>query len=150
MKFPRLPYRPYVLQETYKALVHYGRNGQVLPGSRRAGFVLLLAGLIASIALSFAASIFEISQKEVLLAATARDSEYAFYAADSAGGTDLSPITSPSSFNADEGEQRKITPANPSRCRWLGSFLPPQLMATSCPESANLPLTRDRSISGRT
>jgi hypothetical protein len=84
MIFPRLPYRPHAIQEALKTLVQYARKSRVLPGGRRAGFVLLLAGLVASIALTLAASIFEISQKEVLLAAIGQDSEYAFYAADSA------------------------------------------------------------------
>jgi hypothetical protein len=42
----------------FKTLVHYTRNGHVPPGGRRAGFVLVLAGLVASIALSLALNLF--------------------------------------------------------------------------------------------
>jgi len=51
-------------------------------GSR--GFTLLLAALIASITLALGTSIFTIAQKEVALASIGKDSQYAFYAADTA------------------------------------------------------------------
>lgn len=50
----------------------------------RRGFTLLLAALIASIVLSIGASIFTIASKQIILSATGRDSQFAFYAADSA------------------------------------------------------------------
>ena len=46
------------------------------------GFTLLLAALIASIVLALGAAIFSIAQKEVTLSSIGRDSQFAFYAAD--------------------------------------------------------------------
>jgi Tfp pilus assembly protein PilX len=51
-------------------------------GSR--GFTLLLAALVASIVLALGTAIFEIAQKEVTLSSIGRDSQFAFYAADTA------------------------------------------------------------------
>ncbi len=48
------------------------------------GFTLLLAALIASIVLALGASIFDIAQKEVELSSIGRNSQFAFYAADTA------------------------------------------------------------------
>jgi len=52
--------------------------------ARNRGFTLLLAALVASITLALGASIYEIAQKEVTLSSVGRDSQYAFYAADTA------------------------------------------------------------------
>lgn len=52
--------------------------------SRQAGFTLLMAALISSIVLALGASIFEIAQKQVTLSSIGRDSQFAFYAADTA------------------------------------------------------------------
>ena len=49
---------------------------------RQRGFTLLLAALVASITLALGSAIFEIAQKEVTLSSVGRDSQYAFYAAD--------------------------------------------------------------------
>jgi len=48
------------------------------------GFTLLLAALVASIALSLGASIYNIVQKQLILSSLGRDSQFAFYAADMA------------------------------------------------------------------
>lgn len=48
------------------------------------GFTLMLAALAASIALTLGASIFSISSKELQLSSIGRDSQFAFYAADTA------------------------------------------------------------------
>lgn len=50
----------------------------------RRGFTLLLAALAASIALTLGTSIFSISTKQVQLSSIGRDSQFAFYAADTA------------------------------------------------------------------
>jgi hypothetical protein len=50
--------------------------------NKQRGFTLLLAALIASIVLSLGSSIFLIAQKQVILASLSRDSQFAFYAAD--------------------------------------------------------------------
>lgn len=47
------------------------------------GFTLLLASLIASLLTSLGIAMFTIAQKEVILSSLGRDSQYAFYAADS-------------------------------------------------------------------
>lgn len=48
------------------------------------GFTLLLAALISSIVLSLGAAIFQIAQKQITLSGIGRDSQFAFYAADTA------------------------------------------------------------------
>src|SRR5229473_174899 len=48
------------------------------------GFTLLLAALISSIVLSLGAAIFSIAQKELALSSVGRNSQFAFYAADTA------------------------------------------------------------------
>ncbi|MCR4325273.1 MAG: hypothetical protein NUV59_00490 [Patescibacteria group bacterium] len=48
------------------------------------GFTLLLAALISSIVLALGSSIFSIAQKQVTLSSIGRDSQFAFYAADTA------------------------------------------------------------------
>ena len=48
------------------------------------GFTLLIAVVVASLMLILAASISSLVQKEVVLSSIGRDSQYAFYAADSA------------------------------------------------------------------
>lgn len=49
-----------------------------------AGFTLLLAALVASLVLSLGIAIFSIAQKSVTLSTLGRDSQFAFYAADTA------------------------------------------------------------------
>ncbi|HEY4522329.1 MAG TPA: hypothetical protein VJH91_01680 [Candidatus Paceibacterota bacterium] len=46
------------------------------------GFTLLLAALVATIVLALASSIFTIAQKQLILSSIGRDSQFAFYAAD--------------------------------------------------------------------
>lgn len=46
------------------------------------GFTLLLAALVASIVLALGSSIFTIARKQVTLSSLGRDSQFAFYAAD--------------------------------------------------------------------
>jgi Tfp pilus assembly protein PilX len=52
--------------------------------TQQRGFTLLLATLLASLMLVLAASMFTLVQKEVILSSLGRDSQFAFYAADSA------------------------------------------------------------------
>ncbi len=47
------------------------------------GFTLLLASLIASLLLAIGLAMFTIAQKEIILSGLGRESQYAFYAADS-------------------------------------------------------------------
>lgn len=54
-------------------------------GSRKErGFTLLLATLLASLLLILGTSMFSLVRKQVVLSAIGRDSQFAFYAADSA------------------------------------------------------------------
>lgn len=46
------------------------------------GFALLIASLVASVVLLLASAIFDIAQKQVMLASISQQSQYAFYAAD--------------------------------------------------------------------
>ena len=49
---------------------------------RQRGFTLLLAALVSSIVVAIGTSIFVIAQKQLILSSISRDSQYAFYAAD--------------------------------------------------------------------
>jgi len=57
-------------------------NKELRIKNNSAGFTLLLASLIASLFLSVGLSMFTIAQKEIILSSLGRDSQYAFYAAD--------------------------------------------------------------------
>jgi hypothetical protein len=50
----------------------------------QAGFTLLIAALVSSIVLALGTSIYEIATKQVALSSIGRDSQFAFYAADTA------------------------------------------------------------------
>ena len=52
--------------------------------AQQKGFTLLLAALIASIVLSLGAAVFSIARKELALSSVGRNSQFAFYAADTA------------------------------------------------------------------
>lgn len=54
------------------------------PTATNRGFTLLLSALVTSIVLSLGASVFGIAQKELTLSSIGRDSQFAFYAADTA------------------------------------------------------------------
>ncbi|MDB5259753.1 MAG: hypothetical protein JWO73_961 [Candidatus Taylorbacteria bacterium] len=60
-------------------MMHLSEKSQLKEG----GYTLLFAVLITSIVLSAALSILSISRKEFLLSVSARESQFAFYAADS-------------------------------------------------------------------
>lgn len=51
---------------------------------RNRGFTLLMAALVSSIVMALGGSIFTIAQKQVTLSSIGRDSQFAFYAADTA------------------------------------------------------------------
>ena len=59
-------------------------RARVLSPSSKRGFTLLIAALVASIVLTLASAIFDIAQKQVTLASLSQQSQYAFYAADTA------------------------------------------------------------------
>jgi Tfp pilus assembly protein PilX len=81
--------------------------------SGQKGFTLLLAALVAAIVLSIGTSIFAIAAKEVTLSAAGRDSQFAFYAADTAAEcalywdarTDIHPNTFATSSNSRNNAQ---------------------------------------------
>ncbi len=53
-------------------------------GRPQRGFTLLIAVVLASVILSLALALIEVAYKQIVLASTAKNSQYAFYAADSA------------------------------------------------------------------
>ncbi|MDO8552388.1 MAG: hypothetical protein Q7S01_02525 [bacterium] len=63
--------------ETHKL---FAKRYSLNAGSR--GFTLLLAALISSVVLALGVSIFEIARKQVNLSSIGRESQFAFYAAD--------------------------------------------------------------------
>ena len=52
--------------------------------SQRRGFALMIAALVASIVLALGASIYDVSIKQLTLSSLSRESQFAFYAADTA------------------------------------------------------------------
>ncbi len=58
------------------------QNLFTLSPERKRGFTLLLAALVAAIVLALGSSIFSIARKQVTLSSLGRDSQFAFYAAD--------------------------------------------------------------------
>ena len=60
------------------------KNMSILNSKKNKGFVILFAMLISSLILLISAGIFNVVQKEVVLSSSARESQRAFYAADSA------------------------------------------------------------------
>lgn len=62
---------------------HTQKNKEMQSTFHEQGFTLLLAALVASITLALGTSIFGIVQKELILSSIGRDSQHAFYAADS-------------------------------------------------------------------
>ena len=96
-------------QETGKSFFNYSlfTIHYSLPRSRERGFTLLLAALVASITLSLGAAIFALAQKQIILSSLGRDSQYAFYTADTAAECALYwdsryksfPTTTPISVN---------------------------------------------------
>lgn len=62
--------------------MHKG-NERACRGDNR-GFTILLAALVASLVLSLGISIFTIARKSITLSTMGRDSQFAFYAADTA------------------------------------------------------------------
>lgn len=57
---------------------------QALKNNKNRGFTILLAALVASLVLALGISVFSIAQKQLILSSTGKNSQYAFYAADSA------------------------------------------------------------------
>lgn len=75
------------------------------------GFTLLIAALIASVVLALGSSIFTIAQKQVQLSSIGRDSQYAFYAADTAAECALYWDVRHSAFGTSTATADGTTPA---------------------------------------
>lgn len=73
------------------------------------GFTLLLAALVASIVLALGSSIFVIARKQVTLSSLGRDSQFAFYAADTGAECALY-------WDIRQGAFGSSTPATPPTC----------------------------------
>lgn len=54
------------------------------PSQKQRGFVLLMSVLVASLMLVLASSMFNLVQKQIILSSIGRESQFAFYTADSA------------------------------------------------------------------
>ncbi len=67
-----------------KYFIHFLHNNIRWPKADKRGFTLLLSALVASIVLALGTSVFGIAQKELMLSSIGRDSQFAFYAADTA------------------------------------------------------------------
>ncbi len=89
---------------------------------REKGFTILLAALVASLVLSLGISVFSIAQKQLILSATGRNSQYAFYAADTAAECalywdirrDFASTTNPiTPITCDENEAIDVGHATP-------------------------------------
>ena len=81
------------------------------------GFTLLLSALIASIVLALGTSIFQLAHKELTLSSIGRDSQFAFYAADTGAECALYwdsryqrfPTTTPTAVGITCDNQNKTT-----------------------------------------
>jgi hypothetical protein len=80
----RMKYRVWSMEDVKQSLSWGSRHTPyAIRGTRgERGFTLLLAVLIAAIVLALATSIFQIARKEITLSSLGRDSQFAFYAAD--------------------------------------------------------------------
>lgn len=63
-------------------MIHTDAHTRIRSRTNQSGFTLLLAALVASIVLALGSSIFMIARKQVTLSSLGRDSQFAFYAAD--------------------------------------------------------------------
>ncbi len=62
-----------------RSLISFGQRARNVRG-----FTILLAALVSAIVLAIGSSIFAIAQKQIILSSIGRDSQFAFYAADTA------------------------------------------------------------------
>ncbi len=92
------------------------------------GFTLLLAALVASIVLALGSSIFLIARKQVTLSSLGRDSQFAFYAADTGAECALYWDIRQSAFGTS-------TPETPPQCaeQVLGEIVTEGDRATGAP-----------------
>lgn len=72
------------LSELKRKKMKFAERGTSRRSRAEAGFTLLIAALVSSIVLALGTSIYEIATKEVALSSLGRDSQFAFYAADTA------------------------------------------------------------------
>lgn len=94
------------------------------------GFTLMLAALVASVALALASSIFALAQKELTLSSVGRDSQFAFYAADSGAECTLYwdirfqrfPTSTPTSVLLTCDNEEKTTTASTVDGRIVSTF----------------------------
>lgn len=63
-------------------LFHQSSRDLSRPRTAEAGFTLLMAALVSAVVLMLGSSIFSIAQKQIILSSIGRDSQFAFYAAD--------------------------------------------------------------------
>lgn len=104
------------------------KNNGSLPKKRSAGYTLLFAVLTSAVVLGIGVFILGIARKQYILSSTARDSMYAFYAADSgiecvAANQGVLSTTSPGSLMCN-GQTINVTysPNNPNQNTYnLGS-----------------------------
>lgn len=79
------PFTRVIFERAIRVRAIFGRRGSSVPiEANEQGFTLLLAALVASVVLAIGSAIFGIALKQVTLSSIGRNSQYAFYAADSA------------------------------------------------------------------
>ncbi len=101
------------------------------------GFTLLLAALIASIVLSLGGAIFSIAQKELALSSVGRNSQFAFYAADTAAECALYWDVRAAYF-ATSSDSAPYPHSPPLTC---AQTTPPVTLAASSPTAATSTFT---------
>lgn len=70
--------------ETYRARLRAWLSSESVAKTSPRGFTLLIAVVLTSVLLSVGLALLDIAYKQIVLSSTARQSQYAFYAADSA------------------------------------------------------------------
>src|SRR3990167_1921564 len=105
-------------------------NCQLSTVNSQKGFTLLLAALVSSIVLARGTSIFQLAQKELTLSSIGRDSQFAFYAADTGAECALYwdvryqtfPTTTPRTADITCDDQAKTTAFTTSGSDIISSF----------------------------
>ena len=111
------------------------KRKSIIRQTTESGFTLLIAALIASIVLSLASAIFSIAKKQVALSSLSQQSQYAFYASDTAAECALywdvrfgyfAPVTpvlpAPFTVPVCDTQPLVVTNTNPGTYPYMMSF----------------------------
>ena len=108
-------------------MIEIASNKKILTDKSRKGFALLLSVLLASFLITLGISIFSISLKEIQISTSIRDSQIAYYVADSARECalywDVKKGAFPACLSSDCSVQNTAT-INPITCNGISVSIP--------------------------